>query len=69
EDAFPFQLKRLREYLRAREVGNVTVKKRGSPLAPEELIHKLKLSGKASRIVFLTHVSGKPFVLVGQSAE
>lgn len=68
EDSFPFQLKRLREYLRARNVGNVTVKKRGSPLTPEELIHKLKLSGDESRIVFLTHVSGKPYVLIGRAA-
>jgi hypothetical protein len=68
EDAMPFHLKRLREYLRARNVGNVTVKKRGSPLTPEELIHKLKLSGPESRIVFLTQVSGKPFVLIGHAA-
>ncbi|MBL8045834.1 MAG: hypothetical protein JNL09_04795 [Anaerolineales bacterium] len=68
EDAMPFQLKRLREYLRARKVGNITVKKRGSPLTPEELIHKLKLSGPESRIVFLTHVNGEPYVLIGRAA-
>lgn len=32
EAAFPFQLKRLRHYLRERQVGRVTIKKRGSPL-------------------------------------
>jgi hypothetical protein len=69
EAAFPFQLKRLREYLRARNVGHLTVKKRGSPLTPEALIHKLKLTGHESRIVFLTHVSGQPYVLVGQAAS
>lgn len=68
EDSLPFQLKRLREYLRARRVGNITVKKRGSPLTPEELIHKLKLAGPESRIVFLTHVNGEPYVLVGRAA-
>jgi len=67
EDAMPFQLKRLREYLRARNVGSVTVKKRGSPLTPEELIHKLKLSGAEARIIFLTQVNGKPYVLIGQA--
>jgi hypothetical protein len=66
QDAFPFQLKRLREYLRARNVGQVTVKKRGSPLEPEALIRKLKLSGPESRVVFLTHVQGKAWVLVGR---
>lgn len=69
EAAFPFNLKRLRAYLRERNVGRVTVKKRGSPLTPEELIHKLKLSGDESRIVFLTHVTGQPYVLIGRAAK
>ncbi|MGH2524317.1 MAG: class I SAM-dependent methyltransferase, partial [Anaerolineales bacterium] len=66
EEAFPFQLKRLRERLRALNVGQVTVKKRGSPLEPEALIRQLKLSGPESRVVFLTHVRGKPYALIGQ---
>lgn len=68
DDAFPFQLKRLREYLRTRRVGRVAVKKRGSPLEPDELIRKLRLSGEHSRIVFLTHVAGKAYVLIGRAA-
>lgn len=68
EDAFPFQLKRLRAYLRARAVGQVTVKKRGSPLTPEALIHQLRLTGAEQRHVFLTHVNGQPYVLIGQPA-
>lgn len=68
EAAFPFQLKRLREYLRARQVGHVTVKKRGSPLEPEQLIRQLRPAGPESRIVFLTHVAGRPHALIGQAA-
>jgi hypothetical protein len=68
EAAFPFQLKRLREYLRARGVGQVTVKKRGSPLEPEQLIQQLRPAGPESRIVFLTHVAGRPYALIGQAA-
>jgi hypothetical protein len=67
EAALPFQLKRLRAALRARGVGEVTVKKRGSPLEPEALIRQLKLSGPESRIVFLTQVSGKPYALIGRA--
>jgi SAM-dependent methyltransferase len=67
EAALPFQLKRLRAALRARGVGQVTVKKRGSPLEPEALIRQLKLSGPESRIVFLTQVSGKPYALIGRA--
>ncbi len=66
EEAFPFQLKRLRERLRAMHVGQVTVKKRGSPLEPEALIRRLKLSGPESRIVFLTHVRGDAWVVIGR---
>jgi hypothetical protein len=65
EAALPFQLKRLREALRARGVGRVTVKKRGSPLEPEALIRQLRLSGSEERIVFLTHVMGEPWALIG----
>jgi hypothetical protein len=68
-DAFPFQLKRLREYLRARNVGQVTVKKRGSPLEPGQLIRQLRLSGSEYRIVFLTHVNAQPYVLIGWAVD
>ncbi|MFZ6028117.1 MAG: class I SAM-dependent methyltransferase [Chloroflexota bacterium] len=63
---FPFQLKRLRAYLRERGVGRVTVKKRGSPLTPEALIRDLRLSGDEQRTVFLTHLRGEPIVVVAQ---
>jgi hypothetical protein len=65
EAAFPFQLKRLRQYLRERQVGRVTIKKRGSPLDPDRLQAQLRLSGQAHRIIFLTQVAGEPTVLVG----
>lgn len=69
EEALPFQLKRLRHWLRAHDVGQVTVKKRGSPLEPEELQRQLRLQGTRSVIIFLTHVQGEPYVLVGNSCE
>ncbi len=65
EDWFPFQLKKLRAYLRDRNVGQVVVKKRGSPLQPEKLIRDLRLNGTEERVVFLTHLRGKPIVIVG----
>ena len=64
EDWFPFGVKRLRSYLRERGVGKIVVKKRGSPLQPEELIHMLRLSGDEQRVVFLTHLVGRPIVIV-----
>ncbi|MEW5985745.1 MAG: class I SAM-dependent methyltransferase [Chloroflexota bacterium] len=67
EDAFPFQLKRLRTYLRQRNVGRVVVKKRGSPLDPDWLRHQLRLGGDEERVIFLTQVQGAATVLVGRA--
>ncbi len=66
EDWFPFQLKKLRAYLRERKVGLVTVKKRGSPILPEDLIHALRLSkdGEEERVVFLTQMRDTPIIVV-----
>jgi SAM-dependent methyltransferase len=65
EAHMPFSQKRLREKLRAMKVGQVIVKKRGSPLDPAEFARSLKLKGDEERIVFLTHVQGKPWILIG----
>lgn len=66
DEVMPFQLKRLRQALRERGVGRVTVKKRGSPLEPETLQRRLRLEGEGQAIVFLTHVRGEPYVLIGR---
>lgn len=67
EAHFPFQLKKLRHYLRERRVGQVTIKKRGSPLEPDKLQRQLRLSGSKNnhRFIFLTHILGEPSVIVG----
>jgi SAM-dependent methyltransferase len=64
EDWLQFNLKQLRQYLRTRGIGKIVVKKRGSPLKPDELIHRLKLKGDGKRVVVLTHLDGKPIVVV-----
>lgn len=64
ETWFPFNLKHLRAYLRQRGVGRVVVKKRGSPLEPQDLIHMLRLRGESERVIFLTHQNGKPIVMI-----
>jgi SAM-dependent methyltransferase len=64
ETWLPFSLKRLRTALRERHVGRATVKKRGSPLEPQQLIHDLRLQGSEERIVFLTHLQGRPIAII-----
>lgn len=63
-DVLPFSLKALRALLRARGVGSVTVKKRGSAVDPEELRQRLRLRGDAHATVVLTRVAGSPTVLL-----
>lgn len=69
EDYFPFQLKRLRAYLRRRGIGRVTVKKRGSPLEPAWLQQQLRLRGSEHRILFLTQIQGEAAVLIGRELK
>ncbi len=69
DDAMPFNLKHLRAYLRARNIGRAVVKKRGSPLTPEGLLHDLRLSGDAECVLFLTKIVGKHSVLIGQTTD
>ncbi|TDC23139.1 methyltransferase domain-containing protein [Streptomyces sp. 8K308] len=63
-DVLPFNVKRLRALLRERDVGTVTVKKRGSALTPEELIRRLKPRGPGAATVFLTRVADEPAMLL-----
>ncbi|MBI5052955.1 MAG: SAM-dependent methyltransferase [Chloroflexi bacterium] len=67
EAALPFSQKRLREKLRSMNVGRVTIKKRGSPLDVDEFARSLKLKGDEERIIFLTHVKGEAWVLIGKN--
>ncbi|MFZ3568683.1 class I SAM-dependent methyltransferase [Streptomyces sp. BH097] len=66
-DQLPFNVKKLKALLREREVGVLTVKKRGSAVEPEELRRKAmpKPFGKRAATVFLTRVAGAPTMLVG----
>lgn len=64
-DWMPFNLKKLRRYLAERGISQVTVKKRGFPMLPEELISRLRLKpGGASRVLILTRCRARPIVVV-----
>ncbi|MFI6205623.1 methyltransferase domain-containing protein [Streptomyces sp. NPDC051041] len=68
-DHLPFNVKRLKALLRQREVGTLTVKKRGSAVEPEELRRKVRPQGPNAATVFLTRVAGAPTVLVGHPVQ
>lgn len=63
-DAFPFQLKHLRSYLRTRGIGRLTIKKRGSPLDVAWLENALRLKGSESALLHLTRLGETPFVII-----
>ncbi len=65
-DWMPFNLKKLRAYLREHQIGRVTVKKRGTAVTPETLIAKLKLNrnDSGSRTIVLTRCRGAHIMLV-----
>lgn len=69
-DRLPFNVKKLKALLREREVGVLTVKKRGSAVEPEELRRKVlpKPHGPHTVTVFLTRVAGAPTMLLGHPA-
>jgi hypothetical protein len=64
-DWMPFNVKKLRAALREQDVSRVTVKKRGSPLTPEQLMAQLKLKGGSqARTLVLTKLRGQPIVMI-----
>lgn len=66
----PFHLKTLNRWLREEQVGTVIVKKRGSPIEPEELRKRLKTAPTGATLtVFLTRVSDRPWMILCEPAE
>jgi hypothetical protein len=64
----PFNLKKLQARLQTLNTGRVTIKKRGSPLEPQELerLLKLKKSNPAGFILVLTHIAGEHSAIICQ---
>ncbi len=67
-ETMPFNLKRVRARLRDLDVGHVVVKKRGSPLDPQQFAKQLRLEGTRTLTVVLTRVLGQPSVILCEPA-
>ncbi len=63
-DWLPYNLKKLRACLRERNIGHVTVKKRGFPMTPDEIIPRLKLKGDEACVLVFTRHIGMPIVII-----
>jgi hypothetical protein len=60
----PYREKQLRAALRERNIGRLTIKKRGVNVVPEELRRRLDLSGDREATIILTRVQGKGTALL-----
>lgn len=69
-ESMTFNLKKLNQRLNELGIGRVVVKKRGSPLDPQELEKALKLKGprQVERIIVLTQVQGVHTALICEAA-
>jgi len=63
-ETLPYKGKALRAALRARNIGRLTIKKRGVNVVPEELRERLALKGEEEATVVLTRVAGKGTALL-----
>jgi SAM-dependent methyltransferase len=63
-EELPYREKQLRAALRERNVGALTIKKRGVDIAPEQLRQRLGLRGDESATIVLTRVDGEGTALL-----
>lgn len=60
----PYHLKPLKAALRARDIGRLTIKKRGVDIVPEQLRRRLALQGSREATLVLTRVEGRGTALL-----
>ena len=63
-EELPYREKQLRAALRDRDVGTLTIKKRGVDVAPEQLRRRLALRGDRAATLVLTRVGGEGTALL-----
>jgi THUMP domain-like len=68
DESMPLNVKVLRAWLRERDVGRVTIKKRGVALDADELRRQLRLSGSVEMVLVLTRVKNQQVCLVVRPA-
>lgn len=64
DEVLGFNLKHLKRRLGELGIGSVTIKKRGSPLTPEELRPRLRLAGDRHATLILTRTGRGPLVAI-----
>jgi len=68
-DEMAFDRKKLKAYLRERNIGTLEIKKRGADILPEELRKELQLKGENAATLVVTRIGDAHRVLITQSLE
>lgn len=69
EEVLPFHEKRLKEWLRERNVGRVTPVKRGSAIDTDALLRGFKLRGDEHRTILFTQIADRSVAIVAHRVE
>jgi SAM-dependent methyltransferase len=69
EASFPFQLKALRKELRSRDIGRLTILKRGAQVDVNQLQKQLKLEGSRHVWLMLTQIEEKSTVILAEKVS
>ena len=66
EDVIPFRVDKLANHLRANNIGQLEIKKRGVDLDPDKLRRALKLRGNNAATLLITPIAGRATAILAQ---
>ena len=68
-DSMPFDRKKLKAYLRERNIGTLEIKKRGADIVPEQLRKELQLKGENAATLVVTRVGDAHRAIIAGSTQ
>lgn len=68
-EALPFRLRTLQAMLDQRQIGRLTLSRRGSAVDPEQISRKLHLRGEAEGLVILTRHGGRQTMILAERVD
>ncbi len=68
-DTHPWSLRAVRAWLGGHDVGRLEIKTRGFAVRPEEILPRLKLSGRRDAVLFLTRLGASPLAILAERAD
>jgi len=69
QDVIPFDIKRLKRYVREHQLGRLEIKKRGVDVQPEKILRTLRVDGDQSATILIARLNKRVMAIVGQRQE